>query len=156
MCPRYYTDGSSRCPGCGGEGFEQKRPGCGFLSCCVKKRGLEVCEQCGDYPCRRFGKLTEDGDSFVVHSKMLPNQEYIKENGLADFLEQQDKRIAFLETALRDHNDGRSKSFFCIAAALLSVEGLEQALSLAERGEPLRAVLTRIAGDEGKELKLRK
>ena len=156
LCPRYYTDGSSRCPGCCGERFGQKRPSCGIITCCVKKNGLEVCGECGDYPCEKFDKFTGCGDSFVSHKKMLPNLEFIKENGLDAFLEQQEKRINFLETALRDHNDGRSKSFYCIAAALLSVEGLNHALMLAEQGEPFKEVLIRIAETEGQELKLRK
>ena len=156
LCPRYYTDGSSRCPGCGGEGFEQKRPGCGFITCCVKKKGLEACGECGEYPCKRFEKFTGCGDSFVSHRKMLPNHESIQDKGLAAFLEQQEKRIAFLETALRDHSDGRSKSFYCIAAALLSIEGLSRALSLAEQGDSFKEVLVQIAETEGQELKLRK
>ena len=156
LCPRYYTDGSSCCPGCGGERFDQKRPSCGIITCCVKKKGLEVCGECGDYPCDRFDKFTGCGDSFVSHQKMLPNHEIIKEKGLNAFLEQQAKRIVFLETALREHNDGRSKNFYCIAAALLSLDGLNHALMLAEQGEPLKEVLIRIAETEGQELKLKK
>jgi len=156
LCPQYYTDGSSCCPGCGGEGFEKKRPSCGMITCCVKKKGLEACGECDDYPCGKFDKFTGCGDSFVSHRKMMPNLEFIKENGFAAFLEQQEKRINFLETALRDHNEGRSKSFYCIAAALFSVEELSEALSLAGQGEPLKEALARIAETEGQELKLRK
>ena len=156
LCPRYYTDGSSRCPGCGGEGFQQVHPSCSFITCCVKKKGLEACGECDEYPCSKFDKDIGCGDSFVLHRKMLPNLEFIKENGLPAFIEQQEKRIAFLETAIRDYNDGRSKGFFCIAAALLSIEGLEHALSLAKQDESLKAALNHIAETEGQELKLRK
>ncbi|TET26129.1 MAG: DUF3795 domain-containing protein, partial [Dehalococcoidia bacterium] len=35
LCPRYYTQGTSRCPGCCGPDFWQKHPGCAFITCCV-------------------------------------------------------------------------------------------------------------------------
>ena len=127
-----------------------------MITCCVKKNGLEVCGECGEYPCVKYDKLSGCGDSFVSHKKMLPNLMFIKENGLEAFLEQQEKRINFLETALHNHNDSRSKSFYCIAAALLSVDGLYEALSLTGQGEPLKEALARIAETEGLELKLRK
>ncbi len=33
MCPAYYTDGPSQCPGCGGEYFFEKHPSCFFITC---------------------------------------------------------------------------------------------------------------------------
>jgi hypothetical protein len=53
-------------------------------------------------------------------------------------------------------NDRRSKNFYCIAAALLSIESLRKSLVLAKSGEPLKAVLNRFADDEEQELKLRR
>ena len=156
LCPRHYTDGFSRCPGCGGEGFEKVHPACGFLTCCVKKHELAVCGQCVEYPCKRFDKENGERDSFVLHRRMLPNQACIRDSGLEAFLALQSERIVFLESALTKYDDGRSKSFFCIAAALLSIESLNEALSKADDGENLRAVLTAYAETEGKELMLRK
>ncbi len=42
LCPRYYTVGTSRCPGCCGPDFFNKHPSCSFITCCVKKKDLEV------------------------------------------------------------------------------------------------------------------
>ncbi len=156
LCPRYYTEGSSRCPGCGGEGFEQKHPSCSFITCCVKKHGLEVCAGCGDFPCRKFDKETGEHDSFVLHRKVMPNQRRITEIGLDGFLSEQQERMAFIKAALDYYDDGRSKSFYCIAAALLSIESLSEALCHAKNGENLRAALTGFAEVEGQELRLRK
>lgn len=86
LCPRYYTDGASRCPGCGGEGFEKAHPACGYLTCCAKKHGLTVCGQCGEFPCRRFDKESGERDSFVLHRRVLPNQACIRDKGLDAFL----------------------------------------------------------------------
>lgn len=86
----------------------------------------------------------------------MDNQRLIAEVGLLSFLEQQERRMAFLHTALESYNDGRNKNFYCLAATLLSVDGLDKAMVAAESGENLRAGLTTIAQDERQELKLRK
>jgi hypothetical protein len=86
----------------------------------------------------------------------MPNQKLIREIGLDAFLKGQAERIAFLETAIERHDDGRSKNFYCIAAALLSDGSLKEALRRADTGENLRDVLNEYATAEGQELKLRK
>lgn len=156
LCPRYYTDGSSRCPGCNGEGFDLVHPSCGFITCCVKKHSLEACGECGDFPCKKFDKETGEKDSFVTHRRVIQNQRLIAEIGIEAFIQQQKKRINFLSTALDRCDDGKSKNFLCLAAALLSVDSLDEALLLADNGENLRTVLTRFAEEQGQELKLKK
>jgi len=156
LCPRHYTDGKSRCLGCGGENFEQKHPPCGYLSCCVKKKGLSVCAECGEFPCKRFNKEDGERDSFVLHRRIIPNNKLIREIGIDAFLMRQSKRIAFLEIALKRHDEGRSKNFYCIASALLSVESLKKALNRADKGENLREILNQYADREEQELKLKK
>lgn len=157
LCPRHYTDGSSRCPGCGGEGFEKVHPPCGYLTCCVKKHGLPVCGECDEYQCAKYADREKiEKDSFVSHKRMFQNQEMIREHGLDVFLAGQAKRIAFLEEALAKHNDGRSKNLYCITAALLTTDSLTNALQRAENGENLRVILSEYAEAEGQELKLKK
>jgi hypothetical protein len=65
---------------------------------------------------------------------------------------------------LREFDDGRSKSFHCLAAALLSVEALEGSLREASKIAPgdrkaragrLRGMLAERAAVEGVELRLR-
>jgi hypothetical protein len=86
----------------------------------------------------------------------MPNQRTIQEKGLKAFLLQQKERMDFLMEALDRHNDGRSKNVFCLAAALLSIQGLHSALSEARNGGNLRERLLSQAKTEGTELKLRK
>lgn len=92
----------------------------------------------------------------LIHRRVIPNQNAICENGLEAFLAQQAERIAFLEKVLAKHDDGRSKNFFCIAATLISVDGLKSALRRAADGEDLKSVLTEYADAEGQELRLKK
>ena len=156
LCPRFYTAGASRCPGCGGDGFGQAHPSCSFLTCCAKRHGLQVCAQCAEFPCAKFDREDGSRDSFVTHSRVMPNQRTIQEKGLEAFLLQQKERMDFLKEALDRHNDGQSKNLFCLAAALLSIQGLHSALSEARNSGNLRERLLSQAKIEGTELKLRK
>ncbi len=138
LCPRYYTTGPSRCPGCGGPNFANKHPSCSFITCCVKKKGLEVCAECSLFPCSKF-KSEEDyrqskgSPSYPSNKKLMPNQKFIKEHGIERFIQLQQERMRMLETVLTEYDDGRSKSFFCKAATLLDLENLSGCLEKANQ-----------------------
>jgi hypothetical protein len=170
LCPRYHTAGGSRCPGCAGPDFFEKHPSCGHITCCVKKRKLEVCSQCDEFPCSKFESWAE-GDSFVTHQKTLLNLDSIRRGGLEGFIEQQRKRMGLLKTMLDNFDDGRSKSYYCLATALLPVTALEESLHHAQgrikqdkaktgdvktRASILRGLLDDCAAKTGVELKLRR
>ncbi len=172
LCPRYNTEGSSKCPGCCGPNFSNKHPSCSFITCCVKKKNLEVCAQCDEFPCIKLEKnLTTKYDSFLTYKKVKPNFEFIKKNGIKAFIEQQERRINLLNTILKDYNDGRSKNFFCIAATLLPIEDIEKSLEEIEqkiknekiddgdiknKAKILKEFLNKFAKMKNIELKLRK
>ncbi len=174
LCPRYYTVGSSKCPGCCGPDFFNKHPSCGYITCCVKKKNLEVCVQCDEFPCSRFKSWLEDGgkyDSFVTHKKAKSNLYFIRKNGIEKFIKQQNKRIKLLEKMLKDFDEGRSKSFYCIATTLLSIKGLKKSINstrnkmemldirtddVKNKAKILRENLQIAAGKENIDLKLRK
>lgn len=166
LCPRYYTEGDSTCPGCGGPNFKTKHPACGCLTCCAVKNGLEVCAECNSYPCQRISSEKSRYDSFVTHKRMLPNLDFIKDNGIAPFIDQQKVRMAILADFLNHYDDGRSKSFFCLSCALLPIDKLQDALKavkdssnstdLKDKNKRLRDALTTIAAAAGVELKLNK
>jgi len=174
LCPRYYTVGSSQCPGCAGPDFFAKHPSCSYITCCVKKKGLEVCAQCDEFPCSKFASWLDKWtleDSFLTHQKIKSNLYFIKEQGLEKFLEQQGKRIKLLQRMLGDFDDGRSRSFYCIATTLLPVTELEALLGEAKRkikmdkvkaddtktrAAILKELLSGFAARGGVELKLRK
>jgi Protein of unknown function (DUF3795) len=173
LCPRYYSVGPSRCPGCAGLDFFNKHPSCSYITCCVKKKGLEVCAECDEFPCPKFtswlDKLTIE-DSFLTHQKIRSNLYFIKQQGLDKFLKQQKKRIKLLEKMLKDFDEGRSKSFYCIASTLLPVAELETLIDEAEhkikvekvraddtktKAKILKELLSSFAAKGGVELKLR-
>jgi Zn-finger protein len=138
LCPRYYTAGPSRCPGCAGPDFLHKHPSCSFIPCRVEKRNLEVCGECPDFPCAKFKSEEEyrqmkESSSYPTPKKIMPNSDSIREHGIERFLEQQRRRIKLLERMIGDFDDGRSKSYYCKSAALLDPAGLESSLAAAVR-----------------------
>jgi hypothetical protein len=128
--------GASRCPGCCGPEFFSKHPSCSFMTCCVKKKNLEVCAECPDFPCPKFKSDQEyqelkESSSYPSYKKVIPNLDFIKEHGIKEFAGQQKKRIDLLETMLGSFDDGRSRSFYCKSAASLDLTTLENSLDKA-------------------------
>ncbi len=133
LCPRYYTVGPSKCLGCAPPGFlDMGGQWCKMTRCAVRDRGYETCAECSEFPCYRF-EGWDAGDSFVSHLNSIANLRAIRERGIESFAEQQRKRMALLETMLGEFDEGRSKSFCCLATALLPLDELETALSAARR-----------------------
>lgn len=169
LCPRYYTVGASRCPGCAGPDFINKHPSCSFITCCVKKKNLEVCAECSEFPCSKFKSDEEyqqlkESSSYPSYKKVMPNLNFIKDHGIDKFIEQQKERIKLLETMIENFDDGRSRSFFCKATALLDLINLKSSLDKAtnkiktdklkqndvkNKAKILKAVLNEIALREG-------
>jgi len=138
LCPRYYTAGPSRCPGCAGRNFSSKHPSCSFITCCVGKRELEVCGECCDFPCSKFKTAEEyqqvkESSSYPSYKTSIPNLIFIKEYGVEKFIERQNKRIKLLERMLEDFDDGRSKSYYCKSTGLRDISILERAVESATR-----------------------
>ena len=164
LCPRFHTKGDSVCPGCDGPDFKSKHPSCGFVTCCIVKKGLEICSDCKEYPCHKFDPERQGHDSFVTHKKVFPNLEFIKSKGIESFIDQQRTRMDILHDFLTRFDDGRSKSFFCISCALLPLEKLiethkyivvfDNSFDIKEKNKRLKEKLLMIADDLKIELKL--
>ncbi len=172
LCPRYYTVGHSRCPGCAGPNFFNKHPSCSFITCCVKKKNLEVCAECPEFPCSKFKSDEEyqqlqGSSSYPPDKKILPNLNFIKKHGIEKFIKQQRSRIKLLEKMIKNFDDGRSRSFFCKAANLLDLTSLKSSLDKATRkiktdkirkddvknkAQTLKTIINEIAFKEGVEL----
>ena len=130
LCPRYYTSGSSRCPGCAGEGFWDVHPLCGILSCCQRK-GLEYCFECAEFPCKKYDN-TDLTDSFITHRNQFHDMEKAKQIGLEAYKSELDEKIGFLEILLKNYDDGRRKSFYCLALNLLELSDIKAIMEQIE------------------------
>ena len=105
-------------------------------------------------------------DSFKSYQKLEDDIGFIQANGIEAYEEQQRIRKSLLVSLLDDFNDGRSKSYYCIAATVMDIDELKSALEEASaRPEPLNikdkarmmhSILDEIALEKGYLLKLRK
>lgn len=127
LCPRYHTEGASRCPGCAGEGFSAKHPSCGTLNCSLR-HGVEYCFQCEEYPCKRL-EGAHLRDSFITHRHMVKDFERAKKEGLASYKAMLDEKVAHLRFLLESCNDGRRKNFYCLAVNLLEPDDVREVVS---------------------------
>ena len=134
LCPRYHTVGTSRCPGCAGEGFSEVHPPCGVLSCCQRK-GLEYCFLCDEFPCKKY-----DGadllDSFITHKNQFRDMERAKRIGIEAYKAELNAKVQILEELLRDYDDGRRKGFFCLAVNLFDLADVSSVMEQV-KGEVL-------------------
>jgi len=157
LCPRYYTSGSSRCPGCGGVGFTDAHCGCGMLSCCQRKE-LEYCFECNEFPCEKY-KGVDKSDSFISHKNQFVDMEKAKRIGLEAYIDELNEKIAILETLLQNHDNGRNKSFYCTAVNLLELEDVKAVMNRIDNEvEPkaVRQMFEEMAECKEISLKLRK
>ncbi len=133
-------DGTSRCPGCSGEGFLTKHPACGVLSCSQRK-GLEYCYQCDEYPCKKYDGA-DQSDSFITHLKQFSDMEKAKTLGIDSYRNVLNEKISILEMLLANYNDGRRKGFFCLAINLLEIQDvrhvMEQILSQTQTEQSVK------------------
>ena len=144
--------------------------GCTFINCAVKKKGIEFCWLCPeDKICEKWRKHREMGklhDSFVCYQKLEDNISFVQEHGIAEFEKLQKTRERLLSEMLKEFNEGRSKSYCCIAATVLEIEDLEKSLAEArkqanglepkEKARTLHAILDRVANEKKCYLRLRK
>ncbi|OGO06739.1 MAG: hypothetical protein A2Z76_04425 [Chloroflexi bacterium RBG_13_56_8b] len=171
LCPRYYTEGTSRCPGCCGPDFWQRHPSCGFITCCVKQRKLESCAQCVDWVrCDRVAKVLDGAkshDSFLSYRPLADNFAFIQKNGIEEFVRWEMEKQEFLRHLINDYDEGRSKSFYCTSCQLVPLDRLREALEdaeakmtagtdIKEKAKLVRAAISNVANSLYIDLKLRK
>ncbi len=65
--------------------------------------------------------------------RIIPNMMFIRKHGIDEFMTQQKKRMALLETMIEEFDDGRSKSFYCRAAAMHDPGTLQGAMAETDR-----------------------
>jgi hypothetical protein len=168
LCPAYYRETKSKCEGCKSE--FRMGAACPFHNCAVKKKDIEFCGLCEENTtCARWAKFREMGkqhDSIVCYQRLEDNIAFIQKNGIDEFEKQQKTREKLVRSMLSEFNDGRSKSFYCVAATVMEIGELERALKDARaksmgldvkgRSEVLYSLLNEIADKKNYLLKLRK
>lgn len=167
LCPRYHIAGNNRCEGCKSKG--RMNVGCAFITCAVKEKGVAFCWDCEESEtCEKWKKHRERGkqrDSFKCYQSLEGDLAFIHENGVKKFERDQIIREQLLKEMLRNFDEGRSKSYYCIAASVMEIDELIEALTQARedsfrldvkrKSVILHSILDDIANRKNYSLKLR-
>ena len=168
LCPNYQTKAASKCSGC--KSTNRMAVGCPFITCAIKKVGIEFCWDCRkNESCEKWKKHRELGkeyDSFKTYQKLEDDINFIKAKGVKAYDEQQRIRESLLIGILNEFNEGRSKSYYCIAATVMDIDELNSALeeataqskllSIKDKSRIMHTILNSIALKKGYRLSLRK
>ncbi len=154
------------CPGCGGGEGNQT---CAIAKCSRQHANIEYCFLCPEYPCLKY-EGTMEYDSFITHQRQTRDLERAQEIGLEAYNREQDRKAEILSMLLSDYNDGRRKTFYCIAVNLLPLKDIEDiikqvsddvsqnnlTITMKERAEKVISLFQNSAIQQGLVLKLRK
>jgi len=168
LCPASHTEAVSWCGGCRSE--SRTAVGCRFITCAVKHNDVDFCWDCRESKtCEKWKKLRESSrehDSFKCYQTLEDDLNFIEKYGIEKFDEQQRSREQLLMEMLKEFNEGRSKSYYCIVATVMKIEELHKALNQARKDSKwldikaksklLHLILDAIARENGYYLKLRK
>jgi len=116
------TDGY--CPGCGGGDGNQ---GCSIARCSIAHGSFEYCSECENYPCPKYNGITQF-DSFITHRHQLSDMEKMNRLGIDAYRVELEQKSQILKYLLDNYNDGRRKTFFCLAVNLLDLSDSENAV----------------------------
>lgn len=126
------------------------------MTCNKKKENVAFCFECSNYPCSRY--LSDEKDSFISYVNRKKDMAMAK-NDLQEYLTILEEKNRILNHLLKHHDDGRSKSFYCLAVNLLEIEDLQEACKdIEETTEPkmIREILLKTAERRGISIILRK
>lgn len=130
LCPMHL---GNYCPGCGGGTGNQS---CKIAKCSLEHGGFEYCFQCHEYPCEKY-LCIDEFDSFISHQNRKADIEKAKEIGIDTYNSEQREKVEILNTLLAHYNDGRRKSFYCVAVNLLDIGELRHIIRKIENDTEL-------------------
>lgn len=129
LCPRFQSEGKSKCPGCGGKNFSKKHPTCRVINCNLKKDHVDFCFQCSYYPCDKY-LIDHKVDSFISYQNVIKDFNECSNIGIEKYMLIIDKKIKLLNFFLKNYNNGKLKSFYCLAINLLNLEDIEKIVTM--------------------------
>ena len=119
LCPMRW---GGYCGGCG-----QGNASCAIARCSLTHSGIAYCYECPCYPCEKYEHAGEF-DSFITHRHQKADLEKAQRMGVTAYQQEQREKREMLGYLLSYDNDGRRKSFFCLAVNLLALEDLRDAM----------------------------
>jgi hypothetical protein len=131
LCPRYHTQGVSKCPGCGGvaTGTHEFVTHCGVNACAKRHGGVEYCYLCDEYPCKKYYDSEKIKNSFITKQRQLADFQKVQEIGLSAYQAELEEKVGILERLLAAFDDGRRKNLFCLAVNLLELADVKDVMA---------------------------
>jgi hypothetical protein len=159
LCPMHV---GHYCPGCGGGAGNKP---CAIVRCSRQHGEAEYCYLCEAFPCEKYDGSGEL-DSFITYRNRMQDFERARRGGLEAYQAELAEKIIMLKFFLDTCNDGRRKSFFCLAVNLLDLQDVEsvakqmaaepEGRSLKEKAALAVSLFEEAAAKRNIELKLRK
>lgn len=128
LCPMKL---GGHCSGCG---FGNQP--CKIARCSLEHGKVEYCFLCSEYPCSLYEHI-DDYDSFITHRNQKADLEKAKRIGIAAYGEEQKEKAQLLNALLSRYNDGRRKTFYCLAVNLLEAAEIKGILETVENDRDL-------------------
>ena len=150
------------CGGCG-----KGNQSCRIAKCSLEHGNVEYCFACPDFPCDKYDSI-DDSDSFITHKNQKADLEKARLIGIANYNKEQQEKIEILNMLLDQYNDGRRKTFFCVAVNLLDIADIKAILDqikenpeldsfgIKEKSAYVVKLFQNLADNHGISLKLRK
>ena len=130
LCPMFLN---KNCPGCGGGEGNQS---CKIARCSLEHGKIEYCYECEKYTCEKYQHI-DDYDSFITHQRRKTDLERAKNIGIEQYNHEQQEKTQILSYLLSNYNDGRRKTFFCVAVNLLDLSELQEAMKQIQSNDEL-------------------
>ena len=112
--------------------FYLKHPTCVVITCNKKHDNVEYCFQCSSYPCDRYNEPSKV-DSFISYQNVISDFEKAYKIGIEKYQTILNRKIDILEFLIKNYNDGRKKSLYCIAINLLELSDLEDIIKYIDK-----------------------
>lgn len=121
LCPMHI---GNYCPGCGGGPGNQP---CKIARCSRQHGDVDYCFECKQFPCDKYDGI-EQFDSFITHRHQLKDLKKAESIGIEAYKAELEEKMQILRYLLDNVNDGRKKSFFCLAVNLLALNDVKAAV----------------------------
>lgn len=119
------------CPGCGGGEGNQS---CKIARCSLQHGRPEYCSHCQEFPCEKYEDI-DVFDSFITHQNRKRDLKKQQKIGVGSYRTEQAEKVRILEWLLQNCNDGRKKTFFCVAVNLLELEDVRSVMGQIKSAE---------------------
>lgn len=131
LCPMFLD---KHCLGCG-----NGNQSCKIAKCSLAHDKIAYCYECEEYLCEKFNGIDEY-DSFITHRKQKDDLEKAKLIGIEQYNNEQIAKMEILTTLLNNYNDGRKKTFYCVAVNVLELSELETILLSLSKNDAFEAL----------------